>query len=72
METDYDFNYARHREDLMDPSKVGASAAKRTIAKLNPRKVNSAKVPIVFDRRISKSLISGLTSAINGSAVVKN
>ncbi len=71
MERDYDYSYVIHGSDLEDPAKVGRTAGERAVKRLNPRKVATKKVPIVFDRRISGSLIGHLSSAINGSAVAR-
>jgi PmbA protein len=71
METDYDFSSALHGADLDAPDKVGRSAGERAVARLNPRKVSTQKVPVVFDRRISGSLIGHLATAINGTAVAR-
>lgn len=71
METDYDYSYVRFKKDIMSPAKVGKSAAKLAVEKLNPRKIKTCKVPIIFDPRVSKSILSSLCSAINGSSIVK-
>ena len=71
METDYDFTSALHSADLESPDKVGRTAGERAVARLNPRKVETTKVPIVFDKRVSSSLIGHLASAINGSSVAR-
>lgn len=71
METEYEYSYVRHKKDLENPSEIGRKAAEMAIKKLNPRKIDSCKVPIIFDRRVSKSIISALCSAINGSNIVK-
>jgi PmbA protein len=71
METDYDFSSALHGADLEPPEKIGRTAGERAVARLNPRKVATKKVPIVFDPRISGSLISHLASAINGASVAR-
>ncbi|MBM3530872.1 MAG: TldD/PmbA family protein [Alphaproteobacteria bacterium] len=71
METDYDFSSALHAADLEAPEKVGRSAGERAVARLNPRKVTTRKVPVVFDPRIAGSLVGHLASAINGSAIAR-
>ena len=53
------------------PEKIGRSAGERTVARLNPRKVSTRKVPVVFDRRIAGTLVSHLASAANGGAVAR-
>jgi PmbA protein len=71
MERDYDYSSALHAADLDQPEKVGRSAGERTVARLNPRKVETKRVPVVFDRRVAGSLIGHLAGAINGSAVAR-
>src|SRR5262249_58114666 len=71
MERDYDYSSTLHGADLDPPEKVGGTAGERTVERLNPRKVKSKRVPVVFDRRIAGSLVSHLASAINGAAVAR-
>jgi PmbA protein len=71
METDYDYSSTLHAADLDPPEKVGRTAGERAVARLNPRKVSTRKVPVVFDRRIAGSLIGHLVSAISGSAIAR-
>jgi PmbA protein len=71
MERDYDYSSALHGADLESPEKVGRTAGERTVERLNPRKVDTKRVPVVFDRRVAGSLISHLASAINGAAVAR-
>ena len=49
------------------PEKVGRTAGERTVERLNPRKVETKRVPVVFDRRVAGSLVGHLAGAINGS-----
>ena len=71
MERDYEWSSAVHLEDLMAPAKVGRNAGKFVVRRLNPRKAQSARVPVVYDRRVSGGLIGHLASAINGRAVAR-
>ncbi len=71
MERDYDFSSALHAADLDPSERIGRSAGERAVARLNPRKVSTKRVPIVFDRRIAGGLVGHLASAINGSAVAR-
>ena len=71
MERDYDYSTALHGADLDAADKVGRTAGERAVARLNPRKVTTKRVPVVFDRRIAGSLVGHLASAINGSAVAR-
>jgi PmbA protein len=71
MERDYDFSSTRFRADLRDAGEIGFSAANRAIKRLNPSKVTSCNVPVVFDPRVSKSLVSILTGSISGSSIAR-
>jgi PmbA protein len=71
MEQDYDFSSARHAADLDDAANIGRSAGERAVKRLNPRKVPTGRVPVVFDPRVAGSLIGHLASAINGAAVAR-
>jgi len=71
MERDYDFSSTLHARDLDAPEKIGRTAGERAVARLNPRKVMTKKVPVVFDPRVAGSLVSHLASAANGSAIAR-
>jgi len=71
MERDYDYSSTVHGADLDSAEKVGRTAGERAVERLNPRKVQSKRVPVVFDRRIAGSLIGHLANAINGSAIAR-
>jgi PmbA protein len=71
MERDYDFSSARHGSDLGDPQAVGRNAAERTLKRLNPRKVKSQAVPVIFDPRVSNSIIGHLAGSINGVSIAR-
>ena len=71
MERDYEWTSAVHFEDLMAPSRVGRNAGKFAVRRLNPRKAASARVPVIYDRRVSGGLVGHLSSAINGRAVAR-
>lgn len=69
MERDYAFSSARYTSDLGAPAAIGTDAAKRALARINPRKIDTKKIPILFDPRVSKSLVGALAGAISGSAI---
>jgi PmbA protein len=71
MERDYDYSSALHASDLADPALVGRSAGERAIKRLNPQKVDTRKVPVVFDPRVAGSLVGHLASAINGASIAR-
>jgi PmbA protein len=71
MERDYDFSSALHASDLDAAEEIGRNAGERAVARLNPRKVPTKRVPVVFDRRVAGGLVGHLASAVNGSAVAR-
>lgn len=71
MERDYDFTTARHFADLCAAEEIGATAGERAVARLNPRKMPSCTVPVIFDRRVSASLLGHFSAAVNGSTVAR-
>jgi PmbA protein len=71
MERDYEWSSAVHFEDLMAPAKVGRNAGKFVVERLNPKKAPNARLPVVYDRRISGGLIGHLAGAINGRSVAR-
>lgn len=71
MQRDYAYEVARHRSEFGSAEEIGNEAATRTLRKLNPRKMPSQRVPVVFDSRISRSLLSQFAAAISGSAIAR-
>jgi PmbA protein len=71
MERDYDYSSAIHAGDLADPESIGRSAGERATRRLNPRKVQTRKVPVIFEPRVAGSLVGHLASAINGAAIAR-
>ena len=71
MEQDYDFSSTLHAADLEAADAVGRSAGARAVSRLNPRKVATRRVPVVFESRIANSLVNHLAGAANGGAVAR-
>ena len=71
MERDYEFTSTCHSHDMLRPNQIGSLAAKKTIQKLNPQKIESEKLSIIFDRRISKGILSAFASAITASSIAR-
>jgi PmbA protein len=71
MERDYDFSSTLHASDLDGAEAIGRRAGERAVKRLNPRKVATRRVPVVFDSRISGSLVGHLASAANGSSIAR-
>ncbi|NVJ99227.1 MAG: TldD/PmbA family protein [Alphaproteobacteria bacterium] len=71
MERDYEFTSARHFADLDSAEKIGHEAGERAVKRLNPKKMGSGKMPVVYDPRFSKSLVNHLSGAVNGASVAR-
>ena len=70
MERDYASHSARHLKTLIRP-KPSARGLASALARLNPRKLESMKMPVVYDTRVSASLLGHLSAAISGSAIAR-
>ncbi len=71
MERDYDYSSVIHREDLREPEDIGSEAGRRVVRRINPRKVKSQAVPVIYDSRIASSLVGHFLSAIMGSSIAR-
>ncbi len=71
MERDYATHSTRHLEDLDTPKAIGTLAAQRTLQRLNPRKIESTKAPVIYDPRVADSLLGHFSAAISGAAIAR-
>jgi PmbA protein len=71
MQRDYDYHSTVHLSDLDDPAAIGHSAGERAVARLNPSRPKTARLPVVYDPRVAGGLVGHLLGAINGSGVAR-
>ena len=71
MQRDYDYSVARHLNKRKPPEEIGKSAGQRAVSRLNPRKVKTQNVPVVYAPRVSRSLLSHLWQALSGNAIAR-
>ena len=71
MERDHAFETRCHIGDLPSPKEIGLLAGARAVERQRPKKPPTGQYPVLFDKRVSGSLIGHLTSAINGAALVR-
>lgn len=71
MERDYDYASAVYGADLPDPAALGRNAGEMAVRRLNPHKIGSMQVPVIYAPRVARSLLSHLTAAINGQSVAR-
>ena len=71
MERDYEYQSKVHYKELESPKNIGKIAANRAVSRLNSKKVKSNSVPIIFDPRVSGSLLSLFIGGISGQAIAR-
>ncbi len=71
MERDYFGEGRVFQADLPDATEIGRIAGERAVARSGARQPPSGTYPVLFDERISSSLIGHLLSAINGATIVR-
>jgi len=71
MQRDYASHSTRHYADLDGPEALGRLAAERAVKRLDPGKLASGNMPVVFDPRVGGSLIGHLLGALSGPAIAR-
>jgi len=71
MERDYDFSSTVFGKNLKDPADIGQKAAEQAVRRLNPQRINSGKMPVIFHPRIANSFLGHLAAAIHGASVAR-
>ncbi len=71
MQRDYAWRQARHAADLPTPEEIGQLAGERAVARLDPGRMKSKRMPVVFDPRVGGTLVSHLLSAMSGQAAAR-
>jgi PmbA protein len=72
MERDYWHSASRHLNKVEAPEAIGARAAARALRRLNPRKVATQRVPVVFEPRTAGVILGDIFDAVNGSAIYRH
>ena len=72
MERDYWFTIARNYKGLEDPETVGRKAAARAVRRLGAVKVETQRVPVIFEPRTARTLLSNIFDAVDGRAIYRN
>ncbi len=71
MQRDYEYDSRRFLADLDCPAAIGAEAARRTLARLNPGRAPTGPMPVIFDPRVGASLLGHLVGAVSGGAITR-
>lgn len=71
MQRDYASHSVRHLDELEEAEEIGRRAGHRAVARLNPAKIGSDVMPVVFDPRVGSSIVGHLLGAIAGPAIAR-
>ena len=71
LENDYEYTVSREFDVLSSADWVGQNCAKKVIARLNPQKLSTREVPVIFLNDVATGLISHLTGAISGGSLYR-
>lgn len=71
MQRDYAWRSTRHAADLLAPAQIGREAGERAVRRLNPGRVKSGAMPVVFDPRVSNTLVGHLLGAMSGASIAR-
>ncbi|MFP4327302.1 MAG: TldD/PmbA family protein [Paracoccaceae bacterium] len=71
MERDYDGDSRIFQADLRDAEEIGTRAGTRAVERLGARRPRTGAWPVLFDERISASLVGHLLAAVNGTAIAR-
>jgi PmbA protein len=72
MERDHWGHSARRFADLESPEHIGQTAARRALRRLNPVKVETQRVPVVFEPNMTRTLLDSVCDAVHGMSVYRN
>ncbi len=71
MQRDYWYTSGLSPDDLEAPALVGRRAAERTVARLDPRPLQSGEYPVLFASEVARSLVGHLLGAVSGGALYR-
>src|SRR5450631_4719846 len=68
MQRDYWYSSSRDWHELETAESIGRESARRTLARLEPRKLSTRRAPVLFAPEVARGLIGHFTAAIRGSS----
>ena len=71
MQRDHAWHSARFLEDLESAAEIGRKAGERAVARLDPKRPKPGRYPVIFDRRVSSTLLGHFSGAISGSSIAR-
>ncbi|WP_456070141.1 metalloprotease PmbA [Haemophilus paraphrohaemolyticus] len=71
LERDYEYTISREFDKLQTPQWVGQQAAFKAVDRLNPQKIKTCEVPVIYYNDVATGLIGHLAGAISGGALYR-
>jgi PmbA protein len=71
MQRDHASHQVRHLADLDPPEELGRKAGERAVKRLNPGKLPSGVMPVIFDPRVGSSLLGHLVGSMTGPSIAR-
>jgi PmbA protein len=71
MQRDHAWHSARHLEDLDAAAEIGRKAGERAVARLSPKRPKPGRYPVLFDPRVSSTLLGHFSGAVTGSSIAR-
>ena len=71
MQRDYWYSHARSLKKLATPESVGAEAARRTLRRLDARRVKTQQAPLIFSPEVARGLIGAIFDAASGDSIYR-
>jgi PmbA protein len=68
MQRDYSYTSSRDWRELEAAEAVGRESARRTIARLDPRKISTRRSPVLYVPELARGLMGHLIVAVRGSS----
>lgn len=71
LERDYEYTISREFDKLQPAKWVGEQAAIKAVERLNPQRIKTAEMPVIFYNDVATGLIGHLAAAISGGALYR-
>lgn len=71
LERDYEYTISREFDKLQSPKWVGEQSAIKAVERLNPQRIKTAEMPVIFYNDVATGLVGHLAGAISGGALYR-
>ncbi|QIM66707.1 metalloprotease PmbA [Mannheimia granulomatis] len=71
LERDYEYTISREFDKLQSAKWVGQQAAIKAVDRLNPQRIKTAEMPVIFYNDVATGLVGHLAGAISGGALYR-